>query len=135
MNAIYNLEAKALAKDEAHRKRIEVEVELRKAQEQDRSRGENVWFSRRIRDGHLYHWALFVYGKKYELRLPSRQKYKNLPKGHLVGSLAPSVDYEINVAPWSMQDEMMRLRQESLDSQGKPHAQDYYICQIGWTEF
>lgn len=134
MSVIHTLEAKALAKDEAHRKRLEEEVERRKAQEQDRSRGENVWFSRRIKDGHLYHWALFVYGKKYELRLPSRQKYKSLPKGHLVGSLVPSIDYESKIALWSMQDEMMRLRQESLDSEGKPYAQDYYICQIGWTK-
>ncbi|KAG4291442.1 hypothetical protein FPRO06_03328 [Fusarium proliferatum] len=117
MTVIHTLEAKALAKDEAHRKRLEEEVERRKAQEQDRSRGENVWFSRRIKDGHLYHWALFV-----------------LPKGHLVGSLVPSIDYESKIAPWSMQDEMMRLRQESLDSEGKPYAQDYYICQIGWTK-
>ncbi|CVL06330.1 uncharacterized protein FMAN_03749 [Fusarium mangiferae] len=134
MTVIHTLEAKALAKDEAHRKKLEEEVERRKAQEQDRSRGENVWFSRRIKDGHLYHWALFVYGKKYELRLPSRQKYKSLPKGHLVGSLVPSIRYESKIAPWSMQDEMMRLRQESLDSEGKPYAQDYYICQIGWTK-
>ncbi|KAG5788391.1 hypothetical protein H9Q69_012536 [Fusarium xylarioides] len=134
MTVIHTLEAKALAKDEAHRKRLEEEVERRKAQEQDKSRGENVWFSRRIKDGHLYHWALFAYGKKYELRLPSRQNFKSLPKGHLVGSLVPSIDYESKIAPWSMQEEMMRLRQESLDSEGKPYAQDYYICQIGWTK-
>ncbi|KAF5985794.1 hypothetical protein FCOIX_1909 [Fusarium coicis] len=134
MMVIHTLEAKALAKDEAHRKKLDEEVERRKAQEQDKSRGENVWFSRRIKDGHLYHWALFVYGKKYELRLPSRQKYKDLPKGHLVGSLVPSIDYESKIAPWSMQEEMMRLRQESLDSEGKPYAQDYYICQVGWTK-
>lgn len=134
MAGINTLEAKAHAKDEAHRKRLEEEVERRKAQEQDKSRGENVWFSRRIKDGHLYHWALFVYGKKYELRLPSRQKFKNLPKGHIVGSLIPSVDYESRIVPWSMQQEMMQLRQENLDSEGKPYAQDYYICQIGWTK-
>ncbi|CEI68117.1 hypothetical protein FVEN_g7615 [Fusarium venenatum] len=134
MAGIRTLEAKAHAKDEAHRKKLQEEVERRKAQEQDKSRGENVWFSRRIKDGHLYHWALFVYGKKYELRLPSRQNFKSLPNGHLVGSIIPSINYESNIAPWSMQDEMMRLRQESLDNEGKPYAQDYYICQIGWTK-
>ncbi|KAF5604012.1 hypothetical protein FPCIR_1073 [Fusarium pseudocircinatum] len=134
MTVIHTLEAKALAKDEAHRKKLEEEVERRKVQEQDKSRGENVWFSRRIKDGHLYHWALFVYGKKYELKLPSRQKYKSLPKGHLVGSVVPSINYESKIAAWSMQEEMMRLRQDSLDSEGKPYAQDYYICQIGWTK-
>lgn len=134
MAGIRTLEARAHAKDEAHRKKLEKEVERRKAQEQDKNRGENVWFSRRIKSGHLYHWALFVYGKKYELRLPSRQKFKSLPNGHFVGSLVPSVDYEIQIAPWSLQEEMMRLRQESLDREGKPHAQDYYICQIGWTK-
>ncbi|KAF5718827.1 hypothetical protein FMUND_4995 [Fusarium mundagurra] len=114
--------------------KIKEEVERRKEQEQeqDKSRGENVWFSRRIKDGHLYHGALFVYGKKDELRLPSRQKYKSLPKEHL--SVVPSVDYESNIAPWSMQQELMRLQQESLDSEIKPYAQDYYICQIGWTK-
>ncbi|WZH50097.1 uncharacterized protein QYS62_011334 [Fusarium acuminatum] len=64
MAGLRTFEAKALAKDEAHRKKLDEEVERRKAQEQDKSRGEN----------------------------------------------------------------------ESLDNEGKPYAQDYYICQIGWTK-
>lgn len=131
---VTGFEAKARAKDEEHRRKVEEEVQRRRAQEQDSSKGENVWFSRRINDGHLYHWAIFTHGKKYELRLPSREKYKDmLPKGRLVGSVVPTFKYEARIAPWSLKDEMMQLRDESLAVQGKPHAQDYYICQIGWT--
>ncbi|EPE36376.1 hypothetical protein GLAREA_05714 [Glarea lozoyensis ATCC 20868] len=127
-------EAKARAKDEEHRRKLEEEVQRRKAQEQDSSKGENVWFSRRIHDGHLYHWAIFTYGKKYELRLPSREKYKDmLPNGRLVGSVVPSFKYQANIVPWSLEDEMMQVRDASLTAEGKPHVQDYYVCQIGWT--
>lgn len=135
MNNLKTLEAKARAKDEAHKQKVDAEIELRKAQELDRSKGENVWFSRRIKDGHLHHWALFTYGKKYELRLPSREKYKDmLPNGRFVGSVVPSLQYEAKISPWSLKNEMMRLREETLSNDGKPHAQDYYLCQIGWTK-
>jgi hypothetical protein len=127
-------EAKARAKDEEHRRKLEEEIRRRKAQEQDSSKGENVWFSRRIIDGHLYHWAIFTYGKKYELRLPSREKYKDmLPNGRLVGSVVPSFKYKASIVPWSLKDEMLQVRDASLTAEGKPYAQDYYICQIGWT--
>jgi hypothetical protein len=135
MNGIKSLESKARAKDEEHRRRVDNEIQLRKAQELDRSKGENVWFSRRIQNGHLHHWALFTYGKKYELRLPSRDKFKDmLPNGQFVGSVVPSLQYEAKISQWTLKDEMMRLRDESLVEGGKPYAQDYYICQIGWTK-
>ena len=131
---ISGFEAKARDKDQKHREQLDAEVERRKAQEHNPAKGENVWFSRRIHDGHLHHWAMFVYGKKYELRLPTREKYKDmLPKGQLVGSAVPSFKYEARIVPWSLRDEVMQIRDASIDEEGKPHALDYYICQIGWT--
>ncbi|KAI9147657.1 hypothetical protein HJFPF1_12687 [Paramyrothecium foliicola] len=115
---------RAYANATAQGPRLSEQVEQRRRQELDRSRGEPVWFSRRILNGHLLHWALFTYGKKYELRLPSKDTLRS------VGSNAPALQYEVKIAPWSVKDEMTRQKQES-----QPQApQDYYICQIGWTK-
>ncbi|KAH7233000.1 hypothetical protein BKA59DRAFT_460464 [Fusarium tricinctum] len=46
MAGLRTFEAKALAKDEAHRKKLNEEVERRKAQEQDKSRGENIGWTK-----------------------------------------------------------------------------------------
>jgi len=136
MEVLTKLEEWNKAKDKEYQNQLYTQVQQRKAQEKDHSKGEVVWFSRRIKDGHLHHWALIVYGKKYELRLPTRQKYNNLlptPTGKLVASIVPTWNFETNITPWSVYQEMMQIREENIATRGKPHAKNYYICQIGWT--
>ncbi|OLN96310.1 hypothetical protein CCHL11_04420 [Colletotrichum chlorophyti] len=109
-------------------------IQQRKAQEEDKSKGEPVWFSRQIEDGHLHRWAILTIEKKYELQLPSTDMSKGvLSKYKFDGSAAPSLEYETRIAAWSLTDEMMEVRQQNHLTAGKEHARDYYICQIGWT--
>lgn len=127
------LQERALAKDRQHKERLDHEVELRRKQEQDKTKGESVWFSRRIIDGHLHHWALFVYSKKYELRLPTREMSKLLPHGGFFKSVVPTVNFEAKISPWTLENQVMDIREKSLAGRGTPQAADYYVCQIGWT--
>lgn len=129
-----NPKKKAEEKDAEHKRKLDEQVNRRKAQENDTSRGEPVWFSSWINNGILHHWVLILYGKKYELRLPSREKYKETLPDAFVAAL-PSIKFETKIQPWTKQQEAMKVREESIQVEGKPYAGKYYLCQIGWTTF
>lgn len=94
--------------------RLAVEVEKRKAQENDTSPGSHVWFSRYVQQGRLKHWVLVIDNTKYELRRDSTT-------GKFVA----------NVAPWTIDQEK---REAALAELKIPAVDGYYICLIGWTQ-
>ncbi|KAI0970403.1 hypothetical protein F4678DRAFT_436709 [Xylaria arbuscula] len=99
-----------VAKKEA---RLSVEVEKRKAQEEDTTKGKQIWFSRYVEYGRFKHWVLVIEDTKYELRRDDS-----------------SGKYTANVASCTIDKE----KREAAIAEGKiPHVDGYYICLIGWT--
>jgi hypothetical protein len=94
--------------------RLQAEVQKRKAQEEDTTKGRHVWFSRYVEGGRFKHWVLAIEDTKYELRRDQTTK-----------------KYTANVAPWSIDKER---REAALAKQHVPDVDGYYICLIGWTQ-
>ncbi|KAK1622229.1 hypothetical protein BDP81DRAFT_400391 [Colletotrichum phormii] len=117
------------------KKRLQEEVNLRGKQGQDTSKGEQVWYSRRVDDGCLLHWAIITHGLKYELRLSNGNVPKDkLPESEKTSSFGPPRVYEARVVSWSLKEEMNKPRALKLSTPAKGyHTRDYTVCQIGWT--
>ncbi|KIV84973.1 hypothetical protein PV11_00718 [Exophiala sideris] len=105
--------------------------DLRRSQEEDTGRGTPVWFSRWIKNGNLRHWVLYTHHTKYELRLPTDMT--SLAK--LAKTILSTSQYICKPAQWDKEEEIMEMRREYLEREGKPYtdAEGYYICLIGWT--
>ncbi|EXF79993.1 hypothetical protein CFIO01_00889 [Colletotrichum fioriniae PJ7] len=126
---------RAREQQEEDRKKLKEEVDLRGKQGQDTTKGEQVWYSRRVDDGCLLHWAIITHGQKYELRLPNGSITKNkVPESEKTSSFEPARVYESRVVAWSLKEEMNKLRALKLSTPAKGyHTRDYTVCQIGWT--
>ncbi|KAH8888961.1 hypothetical protein GQ53DRAFT_748507 [Thozetella sp. PMI_491] len=99
---------------------------LRKAEEEDTSKGERVWFSRCILNGRLRHWVLLTHGMKYELR-----RSDHLGKdGAGANSQTSENEYVCNIQPYTIDQEK---RDISLTELLVPEVDGYYVCLIGWT--
>ncbi|GKT72941.1 hypothetical protein ColTof4_05364 [Colletotrichum tofieldiae] len=121
-------------KKEEEKQKTDEGVQLRKKQGQDTTTGEQVWYSRRVDDGCQLHWAIIAHGRKYELRLPNGiPQKKEVHEGQQTESLETPREYEDRVVPWSLKEEMNKLRALNLTKPGKKHTGDYTVCQIGWT--
>ncbi|KAI1369998.1 hypothetical protein F5Y08DRAFT_7076 [Xylaria arbuscula] len=93
---------------------MRVEVQKRRAEEDDTTRGKQVWFSRYIHNGRFKHWVLIIEGTKYELRRDDSNG-----------------TYMANVAPWTIDKER---REAAIADEGIPNVDGYYVCLIGWTQ-
>ncbi|OHE98500.1 hypothetical protein CORC01_06291 [Colletotrichum orchidophilum] len=126
---------KTRKKQEEEKKKTEEQVKLRGKQGQDTSKGEQVWYSRRVDDGCLLHWAIITHGQKYELRLPNGNvTTEKVPESQKTSSFEPARVYEARVVLWSLKEEMNKLRALKLATVASgDHTRDYTVCQIGWT--
>ncbi|KXH25489.1 hypothetical protein CSIM01_09284 [Colletotrichum simmondsii] len=120
---------RAREQQEEDRKILKEEVDLRGKQGQDTAKGEQVWYSRRVDDGCLVHWAIITHGQKYELRLPNGSVPKpreKVPESEKTISFEPARVYEARVAAWSLKEEMNKLRALKLSTPSKGyHTRDY----------
>ncbi|KAI1186139.1 hypothetical protein F5B17DRAFT_405098 [Nemania serpens] len=89
------------------------EVEKRKSEEDDATKGKQIWFSRYIQNGRFKHWVIVIEDTKYELRRDDA-----------------SGKYVANVASWTIQKEK---REAAIAERMMPDVDGYYICLIGWT--
>ncbi|KAI1178012.1 hypothetical protein F4777DRAFT_158099 [Nemania sp. FL0916] len=99
-----------LAKKDA---KMQAEVEKRKAQEDNLTKGKPIWFSRYVENGRFKHWVLVIDDTKYELR-------RDDSNGR----------YTANVAPWTIDKEK---REAAIAERKMPNVDGYYVCLIGWT--
>ncbi|KAJ9641760.1 hypothetical protein H2204_002823 [Knufia peltigerae] len=111
------------------RRSMKKENDLRRDQEEDTTKGTPVWFSRWVKNGNLRHWVVYTHHTKYELRLPSDMT--TLEK--IAKTVLSTSQYICTPAAWDKEKEMMEMRQEYIEQDGRPYAEGYYICLIGWT--
>lgn len=95
-------------------KKLEPEISLREKQEQDQSRGRNVWFSRHIKQGSWKHWIIIIDNVKYELRQNHETR-----------------GFYVNIAPYLIDHERRKTAREETYF---PEYDDYHVCLIGWTK-
>ncbi|KAF2963786.1 hypothetical protein GQX73_g9786 [Xylaria multiplex] len=93
--------------------KLESEVKKRKAQEDDTTKGKQIWFSRYVQNGRFKHWVLVIEDTKYELRRDDS-----------------SGNYTANIASWTIDKEK---REAAIAEQKQPHINGYYVCLVGWT--
>ncbi|KAI1196297.1 hypothetical protein F5X97DRAFT_325578 [Nemania serpens] len=94
--------------------RMKVEVEKRKAEEDDTTKGKQIWFSRYVQNGRFKHWVIVIEDNKYELRRDDS-----------------SGEYTANVASWTIDKEK---RAAAIAERKMPDVDGYYICLVGWTK-
>lgn len=96
-------------------------ADLRKAQEEDETKGERVWFSRCILNGRLQHWVLITHGMKYELGRENRDQPRTNSKEE---------NYVLKIKEYAIDQEK---RDASLTELLVPDTDGYYVCLVGWT--
>ncbi|KAJ4322675.1 hypothetical protein N0V84_004700 [Fusarium piperis] len=127
----FNTEASARREDERRKLHLISLSNKRLDQERDTSRGEPVYFSRRIKNGEFNHWVIACYGKKYELRLNTTRRAAS---GALFSSLLPTKKWKLQKPErWDRLPDLMAHRDEIMRSEGRPYADNYIIALIGWT--
>jgi len=94
-------------------KKMKLEISVRLKQEQDQSRGRNVWFSRHIGQGRWKHWIIIIEDVKYELR-----------QNHETG------EFYVNIARCLLDHER---REAARTKKLFPEYDNYHVCLIGWT--
>ena len=98
----------------------EAEIKKRKAEEEERDNGSQVWFSRYVHQGRLRHWVLIINGTKYELKQDESSD----------GFIFRIKEHE----SWSAE---MAKRNAALKKKYKPEVdgpRKKYVCLIGWTK-
>ncbi|KAI0103073.1 hypothetical protein GGR51DRAFT_525618 [Nemania sp. FL0031] len=90
---------------------LRVEVEKRKAEEDDTTKGKHIWFSRYVQNGRFKHWVLIIENIKYELR-------RDMSSGN----------YRANVDSWTIDQEK---REAAIAERKIPDVDGYYVCLIG----
>ena len=113
-------------------KAMQPDVERRIREEEDHTRGEQVWFSRYIYNGRLRHWVLMTHGNKYELRrrdnvvIDERQQQQDGNEKERPGEQ----EFTYHVSPFTIDEEK---RKASLAESSLPDVDGFYVCLIGWT--
>ncbi|KAI4159726.1 MAG: hypothetical protein LQ342_006341 [Letrouitia transgressa] len=96
------------------------QIDKRKAQEERKDNGSQVWFSRYVHQGRLRHWVLVIEGTKYELK---QEKSSN--------------DFIFRVKKQNGWTAELAKRNAALKEKYKPEVSDEhrkkYVCLIGWT--
>ena len=112
-------------------KAMQPDVERRIREEEDHTRGEQVWFSRYIYNGRLRHWVLMTHGNKYELRR-SDNIITDGRQQHDPNETERSGEQEFtyHVTPFTIDEEK---RKASLAESSLPDVDGFYVCLIGWT--
>lgn len=116
-------------------KALQPEVDRRLREEQDHTRGEQVWFSRYILNGRLRHWVLMTHGNKYELRRSEnivqkqrqgqeQREEEEGPKG------TEDHTFTFHITPSTIDEEK---RKAALAETSIPEIDGFYVCLIGWT--
>ena len=105
-------------------KAMQPDVERRLKEEEDHTKGQQVWFSRYIHNGRLRHWVLMTHGNKYELR-----RSDNVGEG--VGEEGRGeLKFTYHVTPFTIDEEK---RKAALAESSLPDVDGFYVCLIGWT--
>lgn len=107
-------------------KALQPEVDRRLREEQDHTRGEQVWFSRYILNGRLRHWVLMMHGNKYELRRSDNVGNK---EGHREEK-EEDMKFTFHITPSTIDEEQRRA---ALAETSIPEIDGFYVCLIGWT--
>ena len=105
-------------------KAMRPDVERRLREEEDHTKGEQVWFSRYILNGRLRHWVLMTHGNKYELR-----RAENVDGEH-GQEQAGEQEFTYHVTPFTIDEEK---RNVALLETNLPDVDGFYVCLIGWT--
>lgn len=105
-------------------KAMQPDVERRLKEEADRTKGQQVWFSRYIYNGRLRHWVLMTHGTKYELR-----RSENTAEAK-AAERSGEQKFTYHVAPFTIDEER---RKAALAETSLPDVDGFYICLIGWT--
>ena len=108
-------------------KALQPEVDRRLREEQDTTRGEQVWFSRYILNGRLRHWVLMMHGNKYELRR-SDNVGNNVKENR--EERAEEMKFTFHITPSTIDEEKRRA---TLAESSIPEIDGFYVCLIGWT--
>ncbi|KAM5350103.1 hypothetical protein ACJ41O_006608 [Fusarium nematophilum] len=114
-----NFVAEASAREEDERRKVHLVGLAKKCldQERDTTRGEPVYFSRRIRNGEFDHWVIACYGKKFELRLDTSRRDVS---GALLTSLPPTKKWVLKKDDWGRLPDLMAHRHEIMESEAAP---------------
>ena len=105
-------------------KAMQPDVERRLREEEDHTKGQQIWFSRYIYNGRLRHWVLMTHGNKYELR-----RSENVGKEN--GEERPGEsEFTYHVTPVTINEEK---RKAALAESSLPDVDGFYVCLIGWT--
>ena len=105
-------------------KAMQPDVDRRLREEEDHTKGQQVWFSRYIYNGRLRHWVLMTHGNKYELR-------RNENLGEDDGEERPGQSkFTYHVTPFTIDEERRRA---ALAESNLPDVDGFYVCLIGWT--
>ena len=105
-------------------KAMQPDVERRLREEEDHTKGQQVWFSRYILHGRLRHWVLMTHGNKYELR--RKENIGEESEGEHAGDL----EFTYHVTPFTIDEEK---RKAALAESSLPNVDGFYVCLIGWT--
>lgn len=105
-------------------KALQPDVERRLREEDDHTKGQQVWFSRYIYNGRLRHWVLMTHGNKYELR-----RSENVGKESGEERSGES-EFTYHVSPFTIDEEK---RKAALAESSLPDVDGFYVCLIGWT--
>ena len=105
-------------------KAMQPDVERRLREEEDHTKGQQVWFSRYIYNGRLRHWVLMTHGKKYELR-----RSENVEEESGKERLGES-KFTYHMTPFTIDEEK---RKAALAESSLPDVDGFYVCLIGWT--
>ena len=106
-------------------KAMQPHVERRIREEEDQTKGQQVWFSRYIYNGRLRHWVLMTHGNKYELRRNENVTEKSTGKER-----PGDAEFTYHVTPFTIDEEK---RKAALAESLLPDVDGFYVCLIGWT--
>jgi len=105
-------------------KAMQPDVDRRFREEEDYTKGQQVWFSRYIYNGRLKHWVLMTHGNKYELR---RSENVGQNGGE---ERQGEMEFTYHVTPFTIDEEK---RKAALAESSLPDVDGFYVCLIGWT--
>lgn len=105
-------------------KAMQPDVQRRLREEEDHTKGQQIWFSRYIYNGRLRHWVLMTHGNKYELR-----RSENVGK-EIREERPGEMDFTYHVTPCTIDEEK---RKAALAESSLPDVDGFYVCLIGWT--
>lgn len=105
-------------------KAMQPDVDRRLREEEDHTKGQQVWFSRYIYNGRLKHWVLMTHRNKYELRRSENVGQKNGEERQ------GEMEFTYHVTPFTIDEEKGKA---ALAESSLPDVDGFYVCLIGWT--